>query len=66
MYTNAVADSVMLYFQHDFYNIIFKIKRKQYIAQWSAPPPPPPQGKILGAPLVWWTSDTEAASSSSI
>jgi hypothetical protein len=26
MYINAVADSVILYLQHDFYNIIFKIK----------------------------------------
>jgi hypothetical protein len=33
---------------HDFYNIIFKIKCKLYIASWSAPPPPP-QGKILVA-----------------
>jgi hypothetical protein len=45
MYINAVADSVMLYLQHNFYNIIFKIKHKLYIASWSAPP----QRKILGA-----------------
>jgi hypothetical protein len=28
MYINAVADSVMLYLQLDFYNIIFKMKHK--------------------------------------
>jgi hypothetical protein len=32
MYINAVADSVMLYLQHDFYNIIFKMKHKLHIA----------------------------------
>jgi hypothetical protein len=32
MYINAVSDSVMLGLQHDFYNIIFKIRRKLYIA----------------------------------
>jgi hypothetical protein len=38
---NAVADSVMLCLQHDFYNIIFKIKHKVYIdAGWNPPPPP--------------------------
>jgi hypothetical protein len=46
MYLNAVADSIILYSQHDFYNIIFKIKHKLYRA-WSAPF----QGKILGAHL---------------
>jgi hypothetical protein len=40
MYINAVADSVMLYLQHDFYNIIFKIKHKLYTASGYAPPPP--------------------------
>jgi hypothetical protein len=49
MYINAVADSVMLYLQHDFYNIIFKIKHKLYIALGSAPTP---QQKRLGAQLV--------------
>jgi hypothetical protein len=39
MYINTVADSVMLYLQHDFYKIIFKIKHKLYIASGSAPPP---------------------------
>jgi hypothetical protein len=38
MCINAVADSVMFYLQHDFYNIIFKIKRKLCIASGSAPP----------------------------
>jgi hypothetical protein len=50
LYSNAVADSVMLYLQHDFYTIIFKIKHKVYTARGAAPPPPP-QGKILGAHL---------------
>jgi hypothetical protein len=50
MYINVVADSVILYLQHDFYNIIFKIKHKLYIATESALTSlPPPQGKILGA-----------------
>jgi hypothetical protein len=40
MYINTVADSVMLYLQHDFYNIIFKIKHESYIATGLAPPPP--------------------------
>jgi hypothetical protein len=39
MYTNAVAESGMLYLQHDFYNITFKVKHKLYIASGSAPPP---------------------------
>jgi hypothetical protein len=41
MYVNAVANSVMLYLQDDFYNIIFKIKHKFYIASGSALLPPP-------------------------
>jgi hypothetical protein len=49
MYINAVAGSVILYSQHDFYNIIFKIKHKLYIASGSDPPP---QEKILGAQLA--------------
>jgi hypothetical protein len=40
MYINAVAGSVMLCLQHDFYCIIFKIKTKLCIASGSAPPPP--------------------------
>jgi hypothetical protein len=39
MYIDAVANSVMLYLQHDFYNISFKIKHKLYIASGSDPPP---------------------------
>jgi hypothetical protein len=49
MYIDAVAGSVMLYLQHDFYNITFKIEHKLYTASGSDPPP---QGKILGACLV--------------
>jgi hypothetical protein len=30
---------LQLYLWHDFYNTIFKIKYKLYIASWSAPPP---------------------------
>jgi hypothetical protein len=43
MYINAVADGIMLqlYLRRDFYNIIFKIRRKLhvYIASGSAPCP---------------------------
>jgi hypothetical protein len=39
MYINAAADCVMLYSQHDFYNIIFKIEYKLYIASGQHPPP---------------------------
>jgi hypothetical protein len=46
MYINAVSGSVMLYLHH-FYNTIFKIKHKLYVALESAPH----QGKILGARL---------------
>jgi hypothetical protein len=35
----TIAGSVMLYLQHDFYNIIFKIKHKLHIVSGSAPPP---------------------------
>jgi hypothetical protein len=48
MYINAVANSVVLCLQRDFYNITFKIKPELYIASGSAP-----QGKILGAHLGW-------------
>jgi hypothetical protein len=41
MYINAVAGSVMLCLQHDFYNIIFKIKHKLFIDSRSNPPSPP-------------------------
>jgi hypothetical protein len=52
MYINAVAKSVVLYLQHDFYNIIFKITYKLYIASGSPPPPPPDQEKIIVAHVV--------------
>jgi hypothetical protein len=39
-YIIAVANSVMLYLQHDFYSLIFKIKYKLCVASGSAPPPP--------------------------
>jgi len=40
-YINAAANSVVLqlYLRHDFYDVVFKIKRKLYIASGSAPPP---------------------------
>jgi hypothetical protein len=44
MYINAVADSVMLYLRHDFYNIVLK-SNKNYIYPQVTPPPPPPQMK---------------------
>jgi hypothetical protein len=37
---STVANHVMKYL-HDFYNIIFQIKQKLYIASGSASPPPP-------------------------
>jgi hypothetical protein len=52
IYINAFADSVMLYLQHDFYNMIFKIEPRLYIASGSVPPPPNPKRKILGAHLA--------------
>jgi hypothetical protein len=48
MYIYAVAKSVMLYWQHAFHNIIFKIKHILYIASGSAPR----QRKIVGARLL--------------
>jgi hypothetical protein len=50
MYIKAVAGSVMLCLQHDYYNIVFKIKHKLYIVSGSAPPPP--RRKILAAHLI--------------
>jgi hypothetical protein len=47
MYTHAVADSVVLYLQRDFYNIIFKMKHKLFIASGQQSPC---KGKIVGAP----------------
>jgi hypothetical protein len=55
MYINAVADSVMLCLQHDFCNIIFKIKHKLYIDSGSALPPPP-QRKNSGCTAEWNTA----------
>jgi hypothetical protein len=52
MYINAVAKSVMLYLRHDFYNIIFNIKYKLYIASGSVPPPPPAPRKNSGCTPV--------------
>jgi hypothetical protein len=49
---NAVADSVMLYLQHDFYNKVVKVKHKLYLASGSTPH----QGKILGVHLGSVTS----------
>jgi hypothetical protein len=53
MYINAVAGSVMLYLQHDFYLIIFKIKDKLYMASGSDHP----QGQVLGAHLFQRTHE---------
>jgi hypothetical protein len=56
MYINAVADGGMLCLQHEFSNIIFKIKHILYTATRLAPAtPPPPQRKILGARLLIFT-----------
>jgi hypothetical protein len=46
MYINATAESVKLYFQHDFYNIIFKTKHKYVYPHWQ-----PPQMAISGCAL---------------
>jgi hypothetical protein len=40
MYINAAAGNIILYLQHGFCDIIFKIKNELYIASGSAPPPP--------------------------
>jgi hypothetical protein len=55
MYVNAVSDSVMLYLQHNFCNIIFKIKHKLYRASGTAtyPPPPPPNSGCMPAGEVF-------------
>jgi hypothetical protein len=39
MYINAVGSSVMMYLQHDFCKIIFKIKHKLFVTSASAPTP---------------------------
>jgi hypothetical protein len=70
MYINAVAGSVVLYLQHDVYNIIFKIIYQLYIVSSSAPFPPRKNSgshhtkfsflgdKVPGifAPLPWLTT----------
>jgi hypothetical protein len=51
MYINAVANSVMLYIELDFYNIIFKIKHNLYVGSLSpttTTPHPTAPGKIPG------------------
>jgi hypothetical protein len=50
MYINTVAGSVMLYLQHDFYNIIFKSNINYTYSFWVAPPPP--EGNILVTQLT--------------
>jgi hypothetical protein len=46
-YIYAVEDSVILYLQHDFYNIIFKIKLIIHVHSLRVNPTPPhPQGKF--------------------
>jgi hypothetical protein len=46
--------------KQDFYNIIFKIKYKLYIASWSASPPPPRPRENSGcAPARSMTSHVE-------
>jgi hypothetical protein len=50
MYIKAVAACVMLYLQHDLFNIIFKIKEITYSLRIT--PTAPYQGKILGAHLL--------------
>jgi hypothetical protein len=58
MYINAVADSVMFYLQHGFYNIIFKIKHKLYIASGSAPHPTPQGKNFRCAPAADYMNQT--------
>jgi hypothetical protein len=56
MYINEVAGSVMEYFKHDFYNIIFKIKHKFYITSLCQPPRPhPSKKKFWVRTLNLWT-----------
>jgi hypothetical protein len=55
IYINEVANSVMLYVQHEFYNLIFKIKHKLHIPQGR--PLPPTKEKFWvhtsdGCPLI--------------
>ena len=48
MCINVVADSVVLYVEHDFYNTIFKIEQIICSIRVS-----PPQWNILGAHLLF-------------
>jgi hypothetical protein len=43
---------LQLYLWHGFYNIVFKIKHKLYIASASSSPPTPASYEILGAHLT--------------
>jgi hypothetical protein len=58
MYIKSLAKSAMLYLQHDFYNTIFKIAHKLYIASGSASPPPPRPAKekfwVRTTPALAW------------
>jgi len=47
---NAAANGVMLRLRHNFYNIIFKIKHKLYVASELNPPAPPPMKNSGCAP----------------
>jgi hypothetical protein len=49
IHINAVANGVITYLVHDFYNISFKIKHKIYIEPQG---PPPPKKQIVGAHLL--------------
>jgi hypothetical protein len=60
MYINAVAGSVMLYLQHDFCNIIFKVENKLYTALWPAPPPPPKEEFWVRACSVTTISESKS------
>jgi hypothetical protein len=48
VYINAIAGSVTLCLQHDFYNMLIKIKPKLYTASGSAPPTRKNSGCALG------------------
>jgi hypothetical protein len=47
MYINAAANSVVWYLQHDFCNLIFKIRHKFYSLRVSPPPPSPRKISVL-------------------
>ena len=44
-----LANSVMLHLRHDFYDTIFKIRHKLYIASGSGPPPTKNSGCAPGS-----------------